>query len=102
MRMREFLRRESLPYPAVCCALGLVLGWLPAFFHGPIHQKFDVLFLRGAIAVWAFYAARLSIGLWIGISCRPRPWFVRGPLCGLLAMLPPGLVALATPGCGGT
>ena len=70
--MRDFLRKDNLPYPAVCIVLGLVLGWLPLLLHGPIHQKFDVLFIRGSVAVWAFYGARLSIGVWIGISNRPR------------------------------
>jgi len=70
--------------------------------HGPIPEKFDLLYIRGAIAVWAWYAARLMIGFLVGFSVWPRRWWVRGPLCGLLALLPPGLVALATPGCGPT
>ena len=97
------LRAPSLrrvPYPVLCTALGLGLGWLPVLVHGPIPEKFDVLFVRGAIAVWAFYVARLLIGFWIGITHWPERWWLRGPLCGFLSMLPLGLMALATPGCG--
>jgi len=91
-----------LPYPLVCLALGLVLGWAPMWIHGPIPEKFNILYIRGAIAVWAFYSARLSIGLWVGIAVWPRAWWLRGPLLGALAMLPVGLIALATPRCGFT
>lgn len=91
-----------MAYPLVCALLGLVVGWLPVFFHGPIPQKFDVLYIRGDIAVWAFYSARLMIGLVVGLTVWPPRWWQRGPLCGLLMMLPVGLVALATPGCGPT
>ena len=48
----------------------------------------------------AFYSARLLIGFFVGITTWPRPWYARGPLCGFLLMLPPGLIALASPGCG--
>jgi hypothetical protein len=89
-------------YVLVCTALGLVLGWLPRLVHGPIPYKFDVLGIRGALAVWAWYSARLLIGFVVGITSRPRAWYLRGPLCGLLMLFPLGLVALATPGCGGT
>lgn len=92
----------SLPYPLVCAALGLVLGWLPRLVHGPIAEKFDLLRIDGAIAVWAFYSARLLIGLMVGITRWPSAWYLRGPLCGVVMMLPVGLVALATPGCGFT
>ena len=91
-----------LPYPIVCLLLGLVLGWLPWLLHGPIPLKFARLYIHGQIAVWAFYTARLSIGLWVGISAWPSRWYLRGPLCGFLAMLPVGLIALATPQCGVT
>jgi hypothetical protein len=90
------------PYALVCTALGLLVGWAPRLVHGPIPQKFDALYIDGAIAVWAFYAARLSIGFMIGITTWPRPWFVRGPLIGALMVLPVVLIALATPGCGNT
>lgn len=89
-----------LPYPLVCTALGLVLGWVPIWIHGPIKEKFDVLYIEGRIAVWAYYTARLSIGFWVGISAWPERWWLRGPLCGFLALLPLGFLALATPGCG--
>ena len=88
------------PYPLVSTALGLVLGWAPIALHGPIPEKFDVLYIDGSIAVWAYYTARLSIGLWIGITSWPARWWLRGALCGFLAMLPLGWMALATPGCG--
>ena len=91
-----------VPYPLVCLLLGLALGWLPILVHGPIAYKFNILGIRGDIAVWAFYSARLLIGLLVGITGWPAWWLVRGPLCGLLAMFPVTLVALATPGCGGT
>ena len=94
--------RVRLSYPFLCALLGLVLGWIPALIHGPIPDKFNVLYIQGSVAVWAFYAARLSIGFLVGVSVWPQRWWLRGPLLGLLAMLPPGLFALATPRCGFT
>lgn len=91
---------HRLPYPLICTLLGAVLGWVPMFLHGPIPAKFNVLYIHGSIAVWAFYAARLLIGVLVGITTWPRPWFVRGPLCGVLALFPLTLVSLAMPGCG--
>lgn len=91
-----------LPYPLVCAVLGLALGWLPVLFHGPIPYKFDVHRLDGDWAVWSYYAARLSIGVWVGITAWPRAWYLRGPLCGFLALLPVTFVALAVPACGFT
>jgi hypothetical protein len=90
------------PYVAVCVALGLVAGWIPMFLHGPIAEKFNVLYIQGNIAVWGYYVARCSIGLWISLTVHPRRWYLRGPLCGFLALLPLTLVALAMPGCGFT
>jgi hypothetical protein len=90
----------TLPYPLVCALLGALLAWAPLMVHGPIAAKFDQLYMRGAIAVWAFYTARLLIGCLVGVTVWPHRWYLRGPLCGFLAMLPVGLVALATPGCG--
>jgi hypothetical protein len=89
-------------YPLVCTALGLVLGWAPMLVHGPIPEKFDVYYLHGDVAVWAFYSARLLIGFLVGITTWPRWWPLRGPLVGFLSMLPVTFVALATPGCGST
>jgi len=89
-----------LPYPVLCALLGLALAWIPMFLHGPIAEKFDLLYIRGAIAVWGWYSARLLIGLLVGVTLWPERWWLRGPLCGLLAMFPLGLVSLATPGCG--
>jgi hypothetical protein len=89
-----------LSYPLLCALLGAVLGWLPALVHGPIAEKYDVLYIRGAVAVWGWYLARISIGLLVGITRWPASWYVRGPMCGLLAMLPLGFVSLATPACG--
>jgi hypothetical protein len=91
-----------LPYPVLCTLLGLALGWLPRLFHGPIPAKFDVLYIDGSIAVWAYYLSRLSIGFWVGVGAWPDRWYLRGPLYGFLAMLPVTLVALAMPRCGFT
>jgi hypothetical protein len=91
---------RHLPYPLVCTLLGLAVGWVPAVVHGPIPEKYDRLYITGRIAVWGWYTARLLIGLLVGITHWPRSWWLRGPLCGLLAMLPLSLVSLATPGCG--
>lgn len=88
-----------VPYEALCTGLGLLLAWLPLLVHGPIAEKFDTVRINGAIAVWAFYSARMLIGFLIGITRWPRPWYLRGPLCGLVAMLPVSIVSLATPGC---
>lgn len=86
-------------YVLLCTLLGLALGWLPFLIHGPNPGKFNVLYIQGAIAVWAFYGARMLIGFFVGITRWPRPWYIRGPMCGLLVMLPLGIIALATPGC---
>ena len=91
---------KKLPYPVVCTILGLILGWLPWFFHGPIPEKFNVLYINGSLAVWAFYTARMWIGTLVGLAVWPRAWWVRGPLAGLFMMLPVGFISLATPGCG--
>jgi hypothetical protein len=91
-----------LPYTILCTLLGLALGWLPMLLHGPIAEKYDVLYIRGATAVWGWYSARLLIGFVVGITVWPRRWWLRGPLCGLLMMFPLGWVSLATPGCGFT
>jgi hypothetical protein len=92
---------ERLGYRGLCVVLGLVVGWFPMLLHGPIPQKFDVLYINGSIAVWGFYGARLLIGLLVGITTWPERWWLRGPLCGFLLMLPPGIVLLGVPGCGG-
>jgi hypothetical protein len=65
-----------------------------------VPEKFNPYFLNGPVMVWAFYSARMLIGFWIGISTFPSAWYVRGPLVGLLAILPLGFVSLATPHCG--
>lgn len=93
---------NRIPYPLLCALLGFVLGWVPILVHGPIPDKFNVLYIEGSIAIWAFYGARLMIGLVVGISVLPRSWWLRSPLLGTLLMLPPGLIALATPRCGFT
>ena len=51
----------ALPYPVVCVLLGLLLGWTPRLVHGPIAEKFNVHYIHGAVAVWAFYTARLLV-----------------------------------------
>jgi hypothetical protein len=89
-----------VPYALVCVLVGLVLAWVPAFLHGPIPYKYNVLGIRGGVAVWGWYVARMLIGLLVGITVWPARWYVRGPLCGLLALVPLSVVSLATPGCG--
>ena len=89
-----------VPYPLACIVLGLGLGWLPKFLHGPIPEKFDAYYISGSAAVWAYYLSRLLIGFWIGISTWPAAWWLRGPLCGFLALLPVTFFSLAVPSCG--
>ena len=91
---------RRVPYPLLCALLGGVLGWLPMFLHGPIAAKFNVLYIRGSTAVWAFYSARLLIGALVGLTVWPHQWYLRGPLCGILALFPLALISLAMPGCG--
>ena len=91
---------SRLPYPVFCALLGLVLGMLPKLVHGPIPQKYDVLYIKGAVAVWAWYTARSLIGFLVGITRWPERWWLRGPLCGVLMVGPLCFVSLATPGCG--
>lgn len=91
---------RTLPYTLVCTLVGMALGWTPMFLHGPIPQKYDVLYINGSIAVWAWYVARLLIGFMVGITAWPVRWWIRGPLCGFLMVFPLSLVSLATPGCG--
>ena len=90
----------SLPYPLVCVLIGLAIGWTPMLVHGPIAEKWSYYYVDGGMIVWAYHAARLSIGLWVGLTAVPQTWFLRGPLCGALAMMPPALVAMANPQCG--
>lgn len=87
-------------YLLTCTLLGLALGSLPMYFHGPIPAKFDVLYVEGSIAVWGWYIARASIGFLVGATCWPQKWFLRGPLCGFLLIFPLTWVSLAMPGCG--
>jgi hypothetical protein len=98
--LRERLGRQ--PYLLVCVLAGVPLGWTPVLLqlHGPIAEKFDVLYIQGSIAVWSYYVARMLIGFWIGITTWPAPWWLRGPLCGFLAVFPLTLISLAMPGCG--
>lgn len=91
---------SHLPYPLVCALLGLALGWIPGFLHGPIPEKFDALFIHGNVAIWAWYVARSAIGAWIGVTSFPYRWWLRGPACGFCVLLPLTLVSLAMPGCG--
>jgi hypothetical protein len=93
---------RRVPYGLLCTVLGLVLGWVPLFIHGPHPWKFTMWHLNGSIAVWGFYIARMLIGFLIGITHWPARWFLRGPLCGFLMLLPLGFIALANPACGYT
>lgn len=99
-------RNEATPDPAasrytlLCVALGLALGWVPLWLHGPVPEKFDVLYIEGSIAIWGWYVARMAIGFWIGVATWPRLWWLRGPLLGALSLLPLTCVSLAMPRCG--
>lgn len=89
----------NINYLLFCALVGIAAGAVPAFLHGPIPYKFDVLTINGSLAVWGFYLARCSIGLLVGMTTWPAAWYLRGPLCGLIAIAPLGIVLLATPGC---
>src|SRR5205085_5899154 len=91
---------KDFPYGLFCFLVGLPLAWIPSFLHGPIHQKYDILHIDGAVAVWAWYTARMLIGFWVGQTQWPARWWLRGPIYGLLVMFPLTLVSLATPTCG--
>ena len=91
---------QGLRYAGVCVALGLALGWLPGLVHGPIAAKWDVHAVNGELVVWGYRVARFSIGFWVGITALPRVWFLRGPLCGFVALLPLGFVSLSNSLCG--
>jgi hypothetical protein len=90
----------QIPYPVLCTLVGIVLGVLPRFVHGPIPEKYDILYIKGAVAVWGWYVARSAIGFLVGITSWPEPWWLRGPLCGAIMLVPLSFVSLATPGCG--
>lgn len=92
--------REQRRYLLVCAGLGLVLGWIPFFLHGPIPEKYMILHIDGHTAVWGWYTSRMLVGLLVGVVALPRRWFLRGLLCGFCALFPLTLVSLATPGCG--
>lgn len=89
-------------YILICTVLGLALGWLPALLHGPIPEKWDLYQLSGRVLVRAYYLDRLLIGFLVGITIWPHPWYLRGPLCGLLLMGPLSFVSMANPYCGPT
>ena len=93
-------RRRRIPYVPLCTLLGIVLGWVPLFIHGPHPYKFTVWHFNGAIAVWAFYSARMVIGFMVGLTRWPERWYLRGPMCGFITMFPLSLIALANPSCG--
>ncbi len=90
-----------MAYVLLCTLLGVGLGWIPMFLHGPIPYKYNILGINGGVAVRAWYTARLLIGFVVGVTVWPPRWYVRGPLCGLLMLFPLSVVSLATPGCGG-
>lgn len=91
---------KQFPYWLVCFLVGLPLAWIPFFLHGPIAEKYDILHIQGAVAVWGWYSARMLIGFWVGTAKWPVRWWLRGVMCGFLVMLPLTIVSLATPGCG--
>ena len=63
-------------YLLVCTGLGLLLGWLPILVHGPIPEKFDVLYIDGSLAGWGGYIQRHAPGVWGGVATGPerRVW----------------------------
>jgi hypothetical protein len=93
-------RFDRIPYPVLCLLLGLLLGWTPRLVHGPIAEKFNVHYIQGSVAVWAFYSARHMVGFLVGITAWPSRWYLRGPMIGFLTLLPVTFVPLAIPGCG--
>ena len=99
-------RSHKLPYAALCALIGLIIGWFPMFFHGPIPEKWGLFasqygWIDGKVMVWAYYVQRLLIGAAVGITVWPRQWFFRGPLVGVVMMIPLGIVAMSNPLCGG-
>jgi hypothetical protein len=42
----------------------------------------------------------MLVGFWVGVSTWPSQWWLRGPACGVVTMLPVVFVSLATPECG--
>jgi len=58
------------------------LASVPVLLHGPIPYKFNILGINGAIAVWASYSARLSIGFVVGITRWPASWYLAGRSAG--------------------
>src|SRR5262245_46667622 len=93
-------RLRAIPYPVLCTLLGLVVGWVPLLIHGPHPYKFTMWHLNGAVAVWGFYTARRLVGFLVGITGWPARWYLRGPLCGVIMLLPLGFIALSNPSCG--
>jgi hypothetical protein len=87
-------------YRLVATLTGLAAAWVPYVLHGPIPAKLDRVRLNGAIVVWAWYAARMLIGFVVACTTWPPAWWIRGPLFGVLVLLPCGLFSLGTPGCG--
>ena len=45
---------------------------MPYLVHGPIPEKFNVLYIDGPVAVWGFYTARMMPGELIAASNWPR------------------------------
>ena len=87
-------------YIFLCTAIGLALSWVPAYIHGPIREKWDYYYLNGGWAIWTWYLARAGVGFFVGITVWPTRWWVRGPLIGMLLLLPPCMMSLANPLCG--
>ncbi|MFT4569664.1 MAG: hypothetical protein ACI8TX_002545 [Hyphomicrobiaceae bacterium] len=87
-------------YVLVCTITGLLLAPLPRLVHGPIPAKFDLFYIDGSTAVWAWYVARMMIGLVFAVTVLPERWWQRGPLAGALTMFPVTIMSLAVPTCG--
>ncbi len=92
--------KERIAYPVLCALVGLSISWLPMLLHGPIPEKFNLLYINGAVSVWGWYVARALIGFIVGVTVWPSPWWLRGAFFGALTMLPLGIFSLGAPGCG--
>lgn len=90
----------SLRYILLCTAIGLSLCWVPTLIHGPIREKWDYYYLNGGWAIWNWYLARGMVGFFVGITLWPRRWWLRGPLVGLLLLMPPCMMSMSNPLCG--
>lgn len=88
---------DAIRYRVVCIATGALGASAAGWILGPRPELFLAHDIAGEITVWAYHASRLAVGVWVAISVWPRPWLVRGPLCGALAMVPVAWISQALP-----